>query len=78
MESQRDPALLDIHNESGLTVPDGMPMVWSCHRAGAGWVTRVYGPDLMQAVCEIGAKAGWRMFFYGSTPRSSSASPRQL
>jgi N-acetylglucosaminyldiphosphoundecaprenol N-acetyl-beta-D-mannosaminyltransferase len=67
MESQRDPALLEIHNGSGLTVPDGMPMVWACQRAGAPWVTRVYGPDLMRLVCKEAPAAGWRMFFYGAT-----------
>ena len=49
MESQRDPALRDIHNRSLLCVPDGMPMVWLSRRAGANWVERVYGPDLMLA-----------------------------
>ena len=29
MESQRDPELRDIHNRSGLTTPDGMPLVWT-------------------------------------------------
>ena len=28
MESQRDAELRRIHNASGLTTPDGMPMVW--------------------------------------------------
>ena len=35
MESQRDPELKRIHNESGLTTPDGMPMVWAGRHAGA-------------------------------------------
>lgn len=65
MEAQGDPDLLRIHNESGLTTPDGMPLVWCAHRAGAEHVTRVYGPDLMLDVCERGAREGWRMFFYG-------------
>ena len=69
MESQRDPALLHVHNASGLTVPDGMPMVWACHRAGADWVSRVYGPDLMRAACAAATTSGWRMFLYGATPR---------
>ena len=61
MESQRDPELLRIHNESGLTTPDGMPMVWAGHRAGATKMQRVYGPDLMLALCRTGRRAGWRM-----------------
>ena len=65
MESQRDPELKRIHNESGLTTPDGMPMVWAGHRAGAPWMTRVYGPDLMLELAERAAAEGWRSFFYG-------------
>jgi N-acetylglucosaminyldiphosphoundecaprenol N-acetyl-beta-D-mannosaminyltransferase len=65
MESQRDPELLRIHNESGLTTPDGMPMVWAGRWAGAKNMTRVYGPDLMLAVIERAADNGWRSFFYG-------------
>jgi N-acetylglucosaminyldiphosphoundecaprenol N-acetyl-beta-D-mannosaminyltransferase len=65
MESQRDPDLARIHNESGLTTPDGMPMVWSAHWAGAKEVQRVYGPDLMLALCERAADRGWKLYFYG-------------
>ena len=65
MESQRDPDLKRIHNESGLTTPDGMPMVWAGRRAGAVDMDRVYGPDLMLALAERAAAQGWRSFFYG-------------
>ncbi len=65
MESQRDEALRAIHNESGLTTPDGMPMVWAAHAAGATWVRRVYGPDLMLALLGAGVERGWRHFLYG-------------
>ncbi len=65
MESQRDPDLLVIHNRSGLTTPDGMPMVWASHRAGQRHVERVYGPDLMLALCEHAEARGWTSFFYG-------------
>jgi N-acetylglucosaminyldiphosphoundecaprenol N-acetyl-beta-D-mannosaminyltransferase len=65
MESQRDEALRAVHNDSGLTVPDGMPLVWCARAAGRADVTRVYGPDLMLALCERGLGQGWRHFFYG-------------
>ena len=65
IESQRSPDLKEIHNRSGLTTPDGMPMVWASHWAGAKDVTRVYGPDLLLSVCGLAAREGWRMYFYG-------------
>jgi N-acetylglucosaminyldiphosphoundecaprenol N-acetyl-beta-D-mannosaminyltransferase len=65
MEAQRDPELRRIHNASGLTTPDGMPMVWAGHRAGVSHMRRVYGPDLMLEVCALAAERGWSSFFYG-------------
>ncbi len=65
MESQRDPELKAIHNASGLTTPDGMPMVWAGRKAGAEWMDRVYGPDLMLNVLTRAAERGWPSFLYG-------------
>lgn len=65
MESQGDPDLVRIHNNSGLTTPDGMPMVWAGRKAGAEWMNRVYGPDLMLAVFDAAISRGWKMFLYG-------------
>jgi N-acetylglucosaminyldiphosphoundecaprenol N-acetyl-beta-D-mannosaminyltransferase len=65
MESQRDPELKAIHNASGLTTPDGMPMVWAGRKAGAEWMDRVYGPDLMLNVLGRAAERGWSSFLYG-------------
>jgi N-acetylglucosaminyldiphosphoundecaprenol N-acetyl-beta-D-mannosaminyltransferase len=64
MESQRDQALKEIHNASGLTTPDGMPLVWAGKAAGAR-ISRVYGPDLMLALCAIAEQRGWSHFLYG-------------
>ena len=66
MECQSDRALLGIHNASGLTTTDGMPLVWASRRAGVRDVTRVYGPDLMLEVCRDAAANGWSSFFYGA------------
>jgi len=65
MESRRDPALRAIHNRSGLTTPDGMPMVWAGRMTGARGMSRVYGPDLMLTVLERAAAHGWSSYFYG-------------
>lgn len=65
MESQSDALLRDIHNRSGLTTPDGVPMVWAGKAAGAHWMERVYGPDLMLEVLARAEERGWSSFFYG-------------
>lgn len=68
MESFREPGLRAIHNASGLTTPDGMPAVWSAHRAGYREVTRVYGPDLMLELCARSVGEGLSHFLYGGGP----------
>lgn len=68
MESQRDQELRRIHNAAGLVTPDGMPLVWLSRCMGFPQVERVYGPDLLLAVCGRSAKWGSRHFFYGGAP----------
>lgn len=63
-EARRDPGLRRIYNEALLTTPDGMPLVW----LGPKGVERVYGPDLMLAVCDAGRACGLRHYFYGGVP----------
>jgi N-acetylglucosaminyldiphosphoundecaprenol N-acetyl-beta-D-mannosaminyltransferase len=67
-EARRDPALRAIFTRSYLTTPDGMPLVWFGRRQGHPEITRVYGPDLMLAVCDAGRTTGLRHYFYGGAP----------
>ena len=52
MESHTSPELRSIHNRAGLVTPDGMPLVWVGRAKGYRDMHRVYGPDLMLAMCE--------------------------
>ncbi len=65
IESQRDEQLRIIHNRAGLVTPDGMPLVWLSRWMGNKQVSRVYGPDLLLAVCEQSLRSGWSHYFYG-------------
>jgi N-acetylglucosaminyldiphosphoundecaprenol N-acetyl-beta-D-mannosaminyltransferase len=78
MEAQGDPELRRIHNKSGLTTPDGMPLVWCGRFAGAGWMERVYGPDLMLQLCAKSVDMGWTHFFYGAGPGVADELARRL
>ncbi|MBI3453072.1 MAG: WecB/TagA/CpsF family glycosyltransferase [Rhodospirillales bacterium] len=69
VSSLEDRELRAIHNRAGMVTPDGMPLVWFCRWRGHGErVGRVYGPDLMEAVCGHGLGRGYRHFFYGGGP----------
>lgn len=67
VESQHDEELRRIYNTAGLVTPDGMPVVWLSQLRGYRRVERVYGPDLMLAVCAASVEHGWRHFLYGGT-----------
>jgi len=78
MECQKAPELKRIVNRSGMATPDGMPLVWLCHYFGAKNVTRVYGPDLLLAVCAESIAKGYRHYFYGGAPGIPSALAENL
>jgi N-acetylglucosaminyldiphosphoundecaprenol N-acetyl-beta-D-mannosaminyltransferase len=65
MEAQVDPSLRTIQNNSFLTVPDGMPMVWVGRLQGHDHMRRVYGPDFMIDLCQHSVARGFRHFLYG-------------
>jgi len=68
MDCYNNPELRPIFNSSGLTTPDGMSLVWILRLMGHKHVDRVYGPDLMQALCQASIEPGYRHYFYGGAP----------
>jgi N-acetylglucosaminyldiphosphoundecaprenol N-acetyl-beta-D-mannosaminyltransferase len=68
VECLRDENLRTIYNRAGMITPDGMPLVWISRLMGYSQVERVYGPDLMLAVCLRSKDRGLRHFLYGGWP----------
>jgi N-acetylglucosaminyldiphosphoundecaprenol N-acetyl-beta-D-mannosaminyltransferase len=66
--AHRDAAFRDALNGAWFTNPDGMPLVWLGRWHGHAGITRVYGPDLMLAVCDAGRATSLRHYFYGGAP----------
>ena len=67
IESQKDRRLMDVHNQSGLTVTDGMPLVWIGKILGHPETQRIYGPELFWRLLEFSEKKKYRIFLYGTT-----------
>lgn len=63
-EARKDPTFQTLLNHSWLTTADGMPLVW----LGPPGSERIYGPDLMLAVCDLGRSRGLKHFFFGGKP----------
>jgi N-acetylglucosaminyldiphosphoundecaprenol N-acetyl-beta-D-mannosaminyltransferase len=51
-----------------MNVPDGMPMSWVGRLQGYRDMDRVFGPDLMMAMCRLSVQRGYRSFLYGGKP----------
>jgi N-acetylglucosaminyldiphosphoundecaprenol N-acetyl-beta-D-mannosaminyltransferase len=66
--AQRDWEIRDALNRAGLVVEDGMPLVWWCRRAGFAQAGRVCGSDLLDAMCALAVRRGYRHYFYGGAP----------
>jgi len=56
-----------VLNNAKLLTPDGMPLVWGLRLLGAKQATRVYGPDLMLALCDRVARVKVPIYLYGGT-----------
>jgi N-acetylglucosaminyldiphosphoundecaprenol N-acetyl-beta-D-mannosaminyltransferase len=67
MESYDDHRFRTIVNHADLVTPDGMPLVWALRLLGVPDSTRVYGPDLVPALCEEAARRGISVGFYGGS-----------
>ena len=78
VEMQRDEQLRRINNAAGLVTPDGMPVVWIGRRLGHRRIEKVYAPDLMRAVLELGLERGYRHFLYGGDQGLVDALQRSL
>jgi N-acetylglucosaminyldiphosphoundecaprenol N-acetyl-beta-D-mannosaminyltransferase len=65
LHARADERLTDVYNTAGLTVPDGMPLVWAGKKAGFERMDRVAGPDLLERVMAEAAERGWTQYFYG-------------
>lgn len=55
----------NIQNNSLLSVPDGMPLVWIAKNNGNKEVGKVSGKDLMDAIFKVSVKEGYSHYFYG-------------
>jgi len=78
MECQQDEELRRIHNAAGLVSTDGMPLVWLCRLKGQRSAERVYGPDLMLALCSRSQAKAYRHFLYGASPEVLEALAARL
>lgn len=77
-EARCNPEFRHMLNQSGLTVPDGTPLVWCGRARGHQLRRRVYGPELLEEFCRTTEGNGYRHFFYGGAPGVATLLASQL
>lgn len=68
MMCRENPPVMQAVNAADMVTADGMPVVWVQRRRGVPNAERVYGPDLMLALCERTAGTQLKHFFWGGLP----------
>lgn len=78
MTAVREPAYRVVLNGADVAAPDGMPLAWALRSFGVRGQPRVYGPDLMLAICGQAARLGHRIFLYGGREETLPVLCRRL
>jgi N-acetylglucosaminyldiphosphoundecaprenol N-acetyl-beta-D-mannosaminyltransferase len=68
MLAQERPDLRDVLLGADMVTADGMPVVWLQRWLGFTQAERVYGPDILQAVCARSAGTELTHFLWGGMP----------
>ena len=62
----KDQWLLGFFRKAELLIPDGIGVVWAAKMLAKAQVERVTGADLMQNLCAVSARKGYKVFLYGA------------
>jgi N-acetylglucosaminyldiphosphoundecaprenol N-acetyl-beta-D-mannosaminyltransferase len=78
-EAARDREFGKLVNSIELVTPDGQPVRWAMNMLhGTALSERVYGPDLVAAVCATAAVEGMSIYVFGSTAETCRAVAEEL
>tara|TARA_B100001750_G_scaffold234411_1_gene235748 strand:+ start:1241 stop:2002 length:762 start_codon:yes stop_codon:yes gene_type:complete len=65
IESTKSNYIEKIHNQSLLSIPDGMPLVWISKIKGSKTIARCFGPQVMLELIKKTQNKNIKHFFYG-------------
>ncbi len=75
---ENNPDLQEVFEGAFLVVPDGIGIVLALRVLHSVSVGRVPGADLMQELCNLAARRGYRVFLYGATEEVNAESAHRL
>lgn len=76
--ANHDPIYCSVQNNSLLTVPDGIPLVWIAHNLGFNNVDKVSGKALMDEILKLSVRRNFTHYFFGSTPETLEKMKRNV
>lgn len=68
MKAQGDADFRRIINESALSMPDGVGLLWAARLLGKRLPERVTGSDSIWMLAELSARRGYGIYFLGAAP----------
>lgn len=72
------PAFRTLLNSGDVAATDGMPLAWALRSFGVRKQPRVYGPDLMLALCGQATRLGHRIYLFGGRKEVVEVLPSTL
>jgi N-acetylglucosaminyldiphosphoundecaprenol N-acetyl-beta-D-mannosaminyltransferase len=78
MAARRDPEFRRVLRATALNVPDGAGVLWAARRQGKPLRERVAGVDLVEHLCALAARRGWRAFLLGAAPGVAERAAAEL
>ena len=72
------PPFRTLLNSGDVATTDGMPLAWALRSFGVRKQPRVYGPDLMLALCGQATRLGHRIYLFGGRKEVIEVLPRNL
>lgn len=68
--AHENPKFRSVLEQANLTIPDGMPLVWTQKLKGHHDAERVCGPDLMLELCRLASELNQAIFLLGGNPKT--------
>lgn len=75
---RRNPEFEQAYRGAFLSVPDGMPLIWSGRLLGTPLVERLSGNDIIYSISEMAAREGFSVYFLGAAEGVAQEAARRL
>jgi len=76
--ASKDEPMKAIINNAQMVTADGSGVVWASKQLGEPLAERVTGIDLVNSICAVSAKDGWKLYILGSAPGVADTAAKNI